>query len=130
MSDTSMNTPSHTRTGGSKVAKPDLFHGDRLKLGDWLLQFDLFFKFEDDHVDDADKASLMAFYMRGPALKLFQLYLKKYIDKDYNDATITRMVHDHHEFKTKLRQTFAVANEPSVAKRKIQRLHQTRSAGD
>ena len=130
-----MNNPTQARTdgtnaSGTKVAKPDLFHGDRLKLEDWLLQFDLFFKFEDDRVNDKDKASLMASYMRGAALKWVQPYLKKYMDNGNSDTTITRMFDDHNEFKAKLRQTFAVANEPSIAERKIQRLRQTQSAGD
>jgi hypothetical protein len=131
MSDTSMNTPtSHTRSGGTKVAKPDLFHGDRLKLEDWLLQFDLFFKFEEDHVDADDRASLMASYMRGAALKWVQPYLKKYMDDNNDDDEITNMFDDHQAFKTKLRQNFAVANEPLVAERKIQVLRQKNAAGD
>jgi hypothetical protein len=44
-------TPNSTQDGdstiprGIKVATPDLFYGDRTKLEDWLLQFDMYFTF-------------------------------------------------------------------------------------
>ncbi|KAF2280024.1 uncharacterized protein EI97DRAFT_477599 [Westerdykella ornata] len=69
MSDTSMHTLNQTQGGKSKVVKPDLYFGDRNKLEDWLLQFDLFFKFNDDDINNDDKASLVALYMRGQAAK-------------------------------------------------------------
>ncbi|PZD24340.1 hypothetical protein A1F97_11144 [Pyrenophora tritici-repentis] len=60
MSDTPMNTPNETSSSRTKVARPDLFHGDRHKLEDWILQFDLFFRFEDEKVDPTDRGLLMA----------------------------------------------------------------------
>ena len=30
---------------GGKVANPDKYYGDRTKLDEWLLQFDLYFDF-------------------------------------------------------------------------------------
>ena len=69
MSNTLMTTLNKTCRGSSKVAKPNLYYRDRAKLKDWLLQFDLFFKFEDNYVDNIDKASLVASYIRGQAAK-------------------------------------------------------------
>ncbi|KAF2274103.1 uncharacterized protein EI97DRAFT_479338 [Westerdykella ornata] len=122
MSDTSMHTPNQTQGGKSKVAKPDLYFGDCNKLEDWLLQFNLFFKFNDDNIDDDDKASLVASYMRGQAAKWVKLYLIKYMDDKNDDAEITHMFEDYLVFKEKIHQTFAVTNEVSMAERKIQRL--------
>jgi hypothetical protein len=34
-----------TPTSNITVNKPDLYHGDRAKLDDWLMQWDLFFLF-------------------------------------------------------------------------------------
>ena len=130
MSDTPMDTPVETRGAQSKVAKPDLFYGDRAKLEDWLLQFDLYFKFAGDSVEDEDRATLAASYLRGPAAKWNRPYLMKYLDEDNNEREITRMFEEWPEYKEKLRQAFAIPNEPAIAERAIQNLRQTRSAGD
>jgi hypothetical protein len=131
MSDASMNTPAETSYGkATKVARPDLFYGDRNKLEGWLLQWDLFFKFEDENVEDDDKACLVASYLRGTAQTWVTPYLTKYLNSDNDDAAITRMFDEFDEFKEKLRKSFTVPNEPLVAERAIQRLRQTKSAGD
>ncbi|KAF1995640.1 hypothetical protein P154DRAFT_412046, partial [Amniculicola lignicola CBS 123094] len=57
-------------------------------------------------------------------------YLTKYMDSDNQDPKITQMFKDYAKFKDKIRQTFAVPGEPAIAERAIQRLRQTKSAGD
>ena len=98
-----MNTPEETRQSKGKVARPDLFNGDRNKLDDWLLQFDIFFKLENDTVEQEDRATLVASYMRGPALKWVQPYLKKYMDANNQEDDIIRMFEDYEWFKAKVR---------------------------
>jgi hypothetical protein len=130
MSDTSMNTPNETKASRNKVARPDLYHGDRTKLEEWILQFDLYFKFNGADMDDDDYAAFMASFMRGAAAKWVRPYLLKYMDDKNNEEEITDMFNDYLEFKTKLRDTFGILNEVSNADRKIQNLHQTKSAAD
>jgi hypothetical protein len=130
MSDTSMNTPNETKVNGNKIARPDLYYGDRTKLEEWILQFDLYFKFNGASMDDDDYAAFMASFMRGDAAKWVRPYLLKYMDDDNNEEDITKLFDDYLEFKTKLRDTFGVLNEVSNADRKIQRLRQTKSAAD
>lgn len=133
MSDVQMDTPGSdhpTRGATSRIAKPDLYHGDRAKLEKWLLQFDVYFKVEDENIDDTDKPLLVTSYMRGRAEEWVTPYLKKYMDSDNQEEAITHMFEDWDAFKEKLRQTFSVANEPANAERAIQSLRQTNSAGD
>ena len=99
MSDISIDNDCTYTRKGTKVAKLDLYYRDRSKLEDQLLQFDLFFKFKDDYVDDDDKVSLVATYMRGTAAKQIKPYLIKYIDSDNNDTNITKMFEEYNEFK-------------------------------
>lgn len=126
-----MDTPTSSTQGvRTKAAKPDLYHGERAKLEKWLMQFDLYFKLAEEEVDEDEKALLAATYMRGQAEEWMTPYLRKYLDSDNDEEDITRMFEQWSEFKEKIRQTFSVANEPSVAERAIQKLRQTRSAGD
>jgi hypothetical protein len=130
MSDTSMNTPNETKASRNKVARPDLYHGDRTKLEEWILQFDLYFKFNGADMDDDDYAAFMASFMRGAAAKWVRPYLIKYMDDDNSEQEITELFDDYLKFKEKLRQTFGVLNEVANADRKIQQLRQIKSAAD
>ncbi len=86
ISDTLMEQPTHpTTTASNKVAKLDLFHRERYKLKDWLLQFNLYFKFKDGKIDDDNKACLVALYMRGTAARWVKPHLMKYMDEGNHD---------------------------------------------
>ena len=125
-----MNTPNETKASSNKVARPDLYYGDRTKLEEWILQFDLYFKFNGENLDAIEHATFMASYMRGAAAKWVRPYLIKYMDDRNNEDHIEKMFEDYVEFKAKLRQTFGILNETSNADRKIQQLRQTKSAAD
>jgi hypothetical protein len=132
MSDTSMNTPDsipHTKGMKHKMAKPDLFYGDREKLESWLLQWDICFHM-DEGTKEEDKAVLVSTYMRGRAQTWVTPKLKKYFDVDVHDERLTTLFEDYDAFKEQLRKDFAVAKEPAIAEREIQRLKQTHSVGD
>jgi hypothetical protein len=130
MSDASMDSeaPRIVRVPATKVAKPDLYYGDRHKLEGWLLQWDLFFMFEDS-VEDIKKATLIASYLRGDAQTWVTPYLIKFMGDNSDDVT-DRMFKDLNEFKEHMRQSFATAKEPLIAERTIQRLKQDKSASD
>jgi hypothetical protein len=125
-----MNTPKETKVNGNKVARPNLYYGDRTKLEEWILQFDLYFKFNGADMDNNDYAAFMASFMQGAAAKWVRPYLLKYMDDDDNDEDNTKLFNDYLKFKTRLRSTFGVLNEISNADRIIQRLHQGKSAAD
>ena len=50
---------------GKLVAKPDLYHGERNKLEDWLMQVDLFFEFDGAKIPVSKRVALVTTYMRG-----------------------------------------------------------------
>jgi hypothetical protein len=114
-----MNTPNETKVNGNKVARPNLYYGDRTKLKEWILQFDLYFKFNGASMDDDNYAAFMASFMRGAAAKWVRPYLIKYIDDTNEEDEITLMFDNYLEFKTKLRQTFRVLNKTLNADRMI-----------
>jgi len=125
-------TEEHAQAHGnaSKVAKPDLYRGDRAKLEEWLLQVDLYFKFAGDAIDETDKASFVTTYMRGDAARWINPYLTKYLDELNEEDDIIQLFENYDQFKTRLRQVFGISNEASTASRIIQRLRQQRSAAE
>ena len=114
---------------GRYVSKPDLYHGDRIKLDEWLLQFDLFFDFQGQNIEEVKKVSLATTYMRGTALQWIKPHIKKYMDGDAEED-LTVWMEDFSEFKSHIRQVFGTAGEISNAGRAIQRLQQRRSAAE
>jgi hypothetical protein len=118
-----------TPTNNVIVNKPDLYHGDRTKLDDWLMQWDLFFLFQGEKIPENKRVVLASSYMRGNAFK----WIKPFIQQ-YNDGTapeeVDAWVSDFDEFKKKVKPVFGVSNEPTIARRDIQRMRQTKSAAD
>jgi hypothetical protein len=62
-----VNMTDTIKTNNINVNKPDLYHGDRAKLNDWLMQWDLFFMFQGEKVPKKKRVTLVASYMRGKA---------------------------------------------------------------
>jgi len=112
------------------VNKPDLYHGDRSKLDDWLIQWDLFFLFQGERVPDEKRVTLVASYMRGPAFKWIKPFLIKYRNDNLDSSDINDWMEDFDEFKERIRVVFGITNEPVLARRDIQRIKQTKSAAD
>ncbi|APA12629.1 hypothetical protein SS1G_03725 [Sclerotinia sclerotiorum 1980 UF-70] len=62
-----------TVTETLKVALPDRFTGNRQELETFLLQFEIYFQFNQDKFNhDADKSVWAASYLRGEAVKWIQ----------------------------------------------------------
>ena len=138
MSDSRSTSPfpdGGTGRGGPKTGKPDLYHGERIKLEDWILQMDLFFKFSKPPVKEVDKASLAYTYMRGHAARWMKPYMTRFMDT-FNDASEVTDDHelafltDWDDFKERIRQVFSIANEGNRAGRVLQHLKQNKSAAD
>jgi hypothetical protein len=132
MSDVQMDTPDSSVHGGrhTRLAKPDLYYGDRPKLEIWILQFDRYFRMAGDKIDDDDQVIHATSYMKGDAEKWVAPMLRRYMDTSIVDAENTDLFEDWDNFKTKLRQVFSPIKESLVAKQKIQTLQQTKSAAD
>jgi hypothetical protein len=131
MSDTVTLTPE--RSNGA-IGKPDMYHGDRSKLEDWILQMDLFFKFARPDVKEGDKATLASTYMRGHVMRWIKPYLTRYMN-EFNEpedavGSDLEFLIDWDDFKEKIRQVFGVANEANRAGRLLPKLKQTKSAAD
>lgn len=52
-----------------KVAQPDLYHGEREKLEDWLMQLDLYLTFQETNLPAQKRTAFAITYMRGRAQK-------------------------------------------------------------
>jgi hypothetical protein len=118
-----------TRTTASrddtKVAKPDLYYGDRQGLDDWLNQMDLYFIFTP--MEEAKKTIFASTYLRGRAQHWMKPMLQKFLDKrEDTDGIIASFV----KFKNEIRRIFGISNEDKVAVRLIQHIRQHTSASD
>lgn len=113
----------HTDAREIRVAKPDLYQGDRNKLDDWFYQFDVYFKF---NPTDADKKTLLAStYLRGPAQHWLKPYLRKYLGEDSDDEGYFG---NWVKFKKGMKAIFGTSNEQQTAIRVVQHLTQKTSA--
>jgi hypothetical protein len=132
MSDVQMDTPdgSHYGNRHSRLAKPDLYFGDRAKLETWILQFDRYYHMAGDHIEKDDEVINATSYMKGDAEKWVTPLLRRYMDADVDDKENQRLFESWDSFKVKLRQVFSPIKEALVAKQKIQTLQQTKSAAD
>lgn len=112
------------------VNKPDVYRGERHKLENWLIQWDLFFLFQGESVAEEKRVTLVASYMRDAAFNWIKPFLLKYRNDSINSEDINEWMEDFDEFKSKIRVVFGVTNEPTIARRDIQRIRQTQSAAD
>ena len=98
------------RSNTGKIAKPDLYRGDRTKLDAWLLQWDLYFKLVADSVDETDRGCLVASYLRDEAQRWIEPYLVKYLDDANEEDDITELFKNFSNFKTRMREVFGTSN--------------------
>lgn len=124
-----VNMSDAIETNNINVNKPDLYSGDRAKLDDWLMQWDLFFMFQGEKVPEKKRVTLVASYMRGQAFTWIKPFVQQYNQGDAPDDVDVWMG-DFDEFKLKIRPVFGVSNEPTIARRDIQRIRQDHSAAD
>jgi hypothetical protein len=109
----------------SKVAKPDLYYGDRQALDDWLTQMDIYFQFTP--VEPNKKTLFATTYLRGRAQHWMKPMLMKFLDgKGDTDGILGTFT----KFKEEIRRIFGVSNEDKIAVRLIQHVRQHTSASD
>lgn len=123
--DVAMGEENQYKGGGNKGGRPDMFHGKRETLDDWLNQLDLFFLFQ--RIPDGEKTLLATTYMRGRAQHWIRPKLREYLDSETDDEKIFT---EYPKFKEAVSRIFGLSNEDSVAERAVQTLRQETSAAD
>ena len=128
--------------GSIKVAKPDLYYGERSLLEDWILQIDLFFKFSGSLIAPKDRVTFATTYMRGRAQRWIKPYLVKYLnnqnksrnqesdEEDEDEIKLTKWMENFTQFKIEIRRTFGISDEKETAIRILQYLRQKRSVAE
>ena len=128
--------------GSIKVAKPDLYYGERSLLEDWILQIDLFFKFSGSPIAPKDRVTFATTYMRGRAQRWIKPYLVKYLnnqnksrnqesdEEDEDEIKLTKWMENFTQFKIEIRRTFGISDEKETAIRILQYLRQKRSVAE
>jgi hypothetical protein len=94
-----------TKPHHSKVNKPDIYHGDRTGLEDWLTQVETYFIFYP--VPDEQKALFASSFLRGRAQHWLKPNLRKYLGD--NDEDEGRIFANFGKFKKKLRRIFGTS---------------------
>lgn len=115
-----------------KVAQPDLYHGERNKLEDWLMQLQLYLTFQGGAIPDKKHTAFAITYMRGRAQKWVNPFLKRYMDEpdDEDNADVKQWMESFVRFKCEIRRVFGPSNESNVATRIIQHISQKKSAAE
>ena len=108
-----------------RVNKPDVYHGDRNGLDDWLTQVDIYFTF--NNVPTAKKTLFASTFLRGRAERWFKPFLRKHLDDDEDPEHVFAR---YDCFKTEIRRVFGVSSEEETAERAIQHLQQRTSAAE
>ncbi|KAH0182341.1 hypothetical protein KCV03_g10361, partial [Aureobasidium melanogenum] len=119
------STSTHRDKDDTKVAKPDLYYGDRQGLDDWITQMEIYFQFTPI---ESNKRTLFAtIYLRGRAQHWMKPMLMKFLNGEGDtDGILTSFVN----FKKEIRRIFGISNEDKVAVRLIQHIRQHTSASD
>lgn len=111
------------------VAKPETFDGTREKLEDWLIKFDIFFMFQGGRIPEERRVTFVTTFMKDRAFTWIKPFLRRY-HAEGNSRDVDPWFEDFDLFKEQIRQVFGVHNEPTLARRDIQRIRQTTSAAD
>lgn len=116
------------REDSPKIPIPEIYHGDRNKLDDWLMELEIYFRL-DKKVDARNQVLFAATLMRGQAQKWIKPYLKKMISGGAT-AEERKWLTEFDEFKDHIETVFGASNEKNKAIRIIQHLRQKRSAAE
>ena len=124
-----------------KTKTPDMYYGDRRKLDEWLLQLDLYFKFQGQMVAAQQRVLFASTFMRGQAQRWIKPHIEKYFshlasknDSGYQMAPDVEKSRDLievlHQFRLEIRKVFGITDQPATANRIIQSLKQTKSVSE
>ena len=77
LNDTNMTNAGEFTQSVMNVNKPDLYYGERAKLDEWLMQWDLFFMFQGEKVPEEKRVTLVLSYMRGKAFTWIKPFIQQ-----------------------------------------------------
>ena len=122
-------------TKSLKLATPTVFTGDRKKLDTFLLQLNLYFKFnQSSFATNADRVQYAAYYLQGEAEEWFRPYLQEYTDSEDDlsqaEESTRRMFASFTRFKSEIRMMFGDIDRERTAERDLLKLRQTKSTAD
>jgi Retrotransposon gag protein/Zinc knuckle len=118
--------PSIDEKGRQKAPPPDFFDGNRNKIDHWLMQMDLYFRFNGSDVSPKDRASVAAMYLRGKAQDWIKPYLSDYLSGGKNHQFMDEWA----KMRIAMKQIYGISNDQAVAIRRVQNLRQVRSASE
>jgi len=114
-SSTAPRRPSIDGDDKIRVNKPDVYHGDRIGLEDWLMQVDIYFTF---YLVPANKKTIFAStFLRGRAQHWLKPTLHKYLED--HDENPRAMFTNFNNFKRELRRIFETSNEKQTVERVV-----------
>ena len=98
-----------------------MYYGDRRKLDEWLLQLDLYFKFQGQMVAAQQRVLFASTFMRGQAQRWIKPHIKKYFshlasknDSGYQmtpDVEKSRdLIEVLHQFRLEIRKVFGITD--------------------
>lgn len=116
--------------GGSGIARPDFYNGDRGQLERWLQQLDVYFRFDGRNMPPNQRGLFATTYLRGAAEEWSKPMVRKYLEEPEDNEEIVAWIENHERFKEKLRSIFGISNDKELAIRAIQRLTQKRSTAE
>ena len=109
---------------GSKIAKPEDFHGNRDSLSKWLTQVGRWLHFNNI---SQDRTLVATSYLKERAEDWIQPLVEKYLDQGSDESGIFA---DYARFKREIRRVFAPTNQDAMAERALIDITQTRSVSD
>ena len=114
-----------------KVNTPDEFHGEWGKLNEFLLQCELYVRFNVDYINnDTDKILYITIYLRGKAAQWICPYLKDYCNNapDNREDETNRLFASFKYFWKKLNNMFGEIDEKQKAQMDLESVKQKGSA--
>ena len=85
--------------------------------------------FQGERIPEEKRVTFVSTFMKDRAFTWIKPFIRRYHGEG-NSTDIDPWIEDFDLFKEQIRQVFGVHNEPTIARRNIQRIRQTSSAAD
>ena len=121
-------------TKALKIATPTKYTGDRKKLEPFILQCELYYRFNREQFhESSDKVLYAMYYLEGDASNWAQPFLKDFMENpdpdDQGDDT-KWLFRSWDRFKNQIKQVFGDIDKERTAERELRRLKQNGSSAD
>ena len=102
-----------------KINKFDIYHEDRNKLNNWLIQIDVYLAF--NHVLKSKRTLFASTFLKDKAKAWLKSQLQKYLDDNEDNEKIFA---NYDKFKKEIRKNFEIVNEKFTTERNLQQITQ------